>query len=53
MRVPRHGPETMTRLDTIKDGYEIMLEKEGSDKFDLLLFPIGSSHLADEEGLFA
>jgi hypothetical protein len=53
MRVPRHRSETITRLDMIKDGHEIMLEKEGSDKFDLLLSPIGFSHLADEKGLFA
>jgi hypothetical protein len=49
----RNGSSIMTRLDMIRDGHEIMLEKEGSDKFDLLLFPIGSTHLADEERFFA
>lgn len=30
-----------------------MLKKEGSDKFDLLLFPFCSSYLANDEGLLA
>jgi len=53
MRDMCNRSSSMTRLEMIRDGHEIMLPKEGSDKFDLLLFPIGSTHLADEKGLFA
>ncbi len=53
MRGTRNGSDIMTRLEMIKDGHELIRSKEGSDKFDLFLLSIGSSHLADKKGLLA
>ena len=53
MRDARNGSNIMTQLDMINDGHELMLSREGSDKVDLFLFPVGSPHFANEEGLFA